>query len=296
MVIGNPPYNNDIYMEFVESGWGVSDKFTIMITPAKWQTHGGARPEAFRKNVVKYMRYVGYYPDCLDIFGITVICGVSYFLLDKCNESSSSGCIVLNKSKLQPKVNSVVIRDISNGQTLWNCGDRIVQKLRMCKIYDFGEVTDRKKYVVNINKQLSNALAMYAWDFKLGRLKEECIGSGGCLFSRNGNTSVLGRSTILESTESVKSGTSMDIFTSDSIDECKSFTSWIYTKFVRFLIMINIGPLTVMNKQGWRFVPDPGSFDHIFADTELYEKYGLDENDIDIIESTIKNIKYNKHD
>ena len=47
----------------------------------------------------------------------------------------------------------------------------------------------------------------------------------------------------------------------------------------------------VLNKEFWRFVPDPGSFDHIFTDKELYEKYNLTDEEIGIIESVIKERK-----
>ena len=43
VVIGNPPYNNDIYLDFVELGHKLADKCSCWITPAKWQAKGGAR-------------------------------------------------------------------------------------------------------------------------------------------------------------------------------------------------------------------------------------------------------------
>jgi len=41
----------------------------------------------------------------------------------------------------------------------------------------------------------------------------------------------------------------------------------------------------------WRFVPQPEAFDHMFTDKELYEKYNLTEEEINIIESVIKERK-----
>lgn len=41
----------------------------------------------------------------------------------------------------------------------------------------------------------------------------------------------------------------------------------------------------------WQFIPDPGSFDHIFTDDELYKKYNLTPEEINIIESVIKERK-----
>lgn len=45
------------------------------------------------------------------------------------------------------------------------------------------------------------------------------------------------------------------------------------------------------NKETWRFVPDPGAFDHIFTDEELYKKYNLTDDEIKLIESVIKERK-----
>lgn len=41
VVIGNPPYNNDAYLDFVTLGHSLASKYTMMITPAKWQAKGG---------------------------------------------------------------------------------------------------------------------------------------------------------------------------------------------------------------------------------------------------------------
>lgn len=42
VVVGNPPYNNDMYLNFVMLGHKIAKQFTLMITPAKWQAKGGA--------------------------------------------------------------------------------------------------------------------------------------------------------------------------------------------------------------------------------------------------------------
>lgn len=41
----------------------------------------------------------------------------------------------------------------------------------------------------------------------------------------------------------------------------------------------------------WQFIPDPGEFDHIFTDDELYQRYNLTQDEINIIESIIKERK-----
>ena len=38
VVIGNPPYNRGMDLDFVKLGFDLSTQYTVMITPAKWQT------------------------------------------------------------------------------------------------------------------------------------------------------------------------------------------------------------------------------------------------------------------
>lgn len=72
VVIGNPPYNDDIYLDFVKIGHKMADKYTVMITPAKWQAKGGDKNEYLRKHIVPYIEKVCFYPDARDIFDIKI--------------------------------------------------------------------------------------------------------------------------------------------------------------------------------------------------------------------------------
>lgn len=74
-------------------------------------------------------------------------------------------------------------------------------------------------------------------------------------------------------------------------NEAKSFISYLNTRLVRFMVLMNAYTVSVMNDETWRFVPDPGAFDHIFTDEELYKKYNLTQDEINIIESVIKERK-----
>lgn len=83
VVIGNPPYNNDMYLDFVTLGDQLATKYTCMITPAKWQAKGGEKNEAFRKNIVPRMSDIVYYPNEKDVFDIHILGGLTYFIVDK---------------------------------------------------------------------------------------------------------------------------------------------------------------------------------------------------------------------
>lgn len=87
------------------------------------------------------------------------------------------------------------------------------------------------------------------------------------------------------------SSSSVHIFTSDNKEEALSFLSYITSKFVSFLILINLKGSVIFDDITLKYVPDPGSFDHIFTDKEIYEKYNLADEEINVIESVIKERK-----
>lgn len=105
-----------------------------------------------------------------------------------------------------------------------------------------------------------------------------------------------GGTRILYNGQKSPSGASVNIFTSDSIDECEFFVSWLDTKFTRFFALINISSVTIMNANSFRFVPAPpsGKFDHIYTDKELYDAFNLPQKYRDVIEAVIKERKLTK--
>lgn len=124
VVIGNPPYNNDIYLDFVQIGHSLASKYTCMITPAKWQAKGGDKNEKFRKDIVPYMSRVVFYPDARDIFDIKMQGGVCYYLISKSLSNIAEISNVCDKNKL---LNSRQIRSLDG--TLYNSAVSIFEKI-----------------------------------------------------------------------------------------------------------------------------------------------------------------------
>ena len=298
-VIGNPPYNKGMDLDFVDLAYKLSSKYTCMITPAKWQTAEANQHVVskmsygeFRQKYVPHMSYVCFYPDCLDVFGIQESSGITYYLIDK--DMHENKCTVKNSSQRQHKINSTAIRDITHQQSLWNIGNEIVQYLGKYVTYKFTFIFEKKYYTLNINTQLTKSTGSSGvWDWEQSRIRPDCIGKGGVLLGKNGNLVLTGGIRVLKKDQTSSSGTSKDIFTSDNIDECKSFYSWFDTKFVRFFVLINISSLTIINDNTFRFVPAPpsGKFDHIYTDEELYKAFNLPQKYIDVIEAIIKERK-----
>ncbi len=273
VVIGNPPYNRGMDLDFVKLGFDLCTDYCVMITPAKWQTAADDQRLAsktinykeFREKLVPHMSKVVFYPDARDVFDIGLKGGISYFVMDK---DEHEKCTVINKMKNQPIFNSIEVRDIRGAETLLNIGNEINMALKNTRKFIFNSVNTNLKYlVVNSNK---------------------VIGAKGNCFLTDGTATVLSKSEIIERGNPINADV---VFASDSELECKSFISWIDTKLVRFLVLINLNKLgPVMTNDYFRFVPAPpsGKFDHIYTDEELYKAFNLPQKYIDVIEAVIK--------
>ena len=312
VVIGNPPYNRGGDIDFVNLSYEIQTDFVVMITPAKWQTAEADQKIAskmsygqFRKKLVPHMREVVFYPDSFDLFRAAIADGVTYFILDV--EKTFDVCNVKNRCAIQKRLNSVLDRTLTNGDTLWNIGYQCLGCLGQYKKMQFDDLKIHKAFKVSANKQLSVGGMGYRVQEQDSNghwvLKDDIIGKGGPLLQPDGNTYALGKTGIMRDSQSGVSGTSFDVFRSDSINECKQFKSYIETKFIRFILLVNNAGLSSFgNLQIWEKAPIPmvldeqgnrvpGKFDHMYTDEELYKTWNLPQKYIDVIEAVIKERK-----
>lgn len=278
VVIGNPPYNKGMDLDFVDLGYKISNKYTVMITPAKWQTtaddYSGCASKninykQFRELYVPHMSYVCFYPACKDVFDILQVDGITWYLLDKCNHEQ---CIMKNKCRYTKAFNSCEKRSIKNRESLFNIENEIVKYLGNYNIFTFPYQYKYKHFQVWTNTQvpgggLSTQIAVRKTQF----VGESHIGEDNGIYIEHSNASICS-------------------FSSDSKAECESFISWLNCKFTRFFVAINPTKLTgIITNDNFRFVPAPptGKFDHIYTDEELYKAFNLPQKYIDIIEAVI---------
>lgn len=263
VVIGNPPYNDDAYLDFVTLGHKLSKVYSVWITPAKWQAKDGAKNEDFRKNIVPYMSKIVYYPYCKDVFEIVCHGGITYFLTDKNrHEIKTLNTRCNNKKIFINESNSQYIND---------------------KTYSmYGDAIERF-----INKIIKNKKHLYVNKYTEGEYKCKVLHVySGNLAGLNCIGGIILAPINIEKTNYLSAD--HYILFSGSNSECKSFKSFMYTKFARFCLGLGVHTQHFNNDEAWRFVPDPGPFDHIFTDEELYKKYNLTPEEINIIESVIK--------
>ena len=271
VVIGNPPYNNDIYLDFVTLGHQLSTQYSIMITPAKWQAKSGDKNEKFRKDIVPYMSKIVYYPDCGDIFDIGDVGGVSYYCIKKVE---SNDCTIISKCYSNKVINNKYAKRRVNFRLACYC-DTILEKLGNETKLKIDKEYRQYNYMITTPPAIGGAKGSKS--FLLGN-------SGMCQCIKLGKTYTKDDALMLPNHYSI-------LCSDDTEEKFNSKVSYIYTRFIRFLVFIGLTTQSILTEETWRFVPDPGAFDHIFTDDELYKKYGLTPEEINIIESVIKERK-----
>lgn len=322
VVVGNPPYNNDIYLDFVQMGYQLSNKYTCMITPAKWQAKGGAKNEAFRENIVPNMSKIVYYPDCKDIFDIMLSGGVCYYLVDS-STYDKKHVEVHNGENISTTDNwesSFIKLDLSERES------KLLKKIT--------------SYPLLVNGKLFKPDVTYFWSKNLCELNSNDLGNSGIYsVDTRGNRLEIKKDKLKNISDVYKyklgcssrtfehpnytsyiikpnevMGRDCCVLNVGTIEECKYTDTFYRTKLVWWLIKKFFGDFHLSNDANiFRFVPDPGSFNRIFEDKplpgytpneqgeytdkdgnvhcSLYVKYKLTPEEINIIESVIKERK-----
>lgn len=265
VVIGNPPYNNDIYLDFVTLGDQLASKATCMITPAKWQAKGGEKNEAFRKNIVPRMSDIVYYPVSQDVFDIQLQGGVTYYLIGKDVITDKTLNVICTTNE-----NISADNDHTDGRLIYSTKvQNIINKVSGNNKLNYSGNDLTKQFVIGITNVF--------------------VG-GGFLSKKTGDTLML--ISPYKQIGTVKKNADTTLLCSfDTEAEADSYISYLNTRFVRFLFFVACCGMHLNNDFSWRFIPDPGKFDHIFTDKELYDKYNLTPEEIAIIESVIKERK-----
>lgn len=319
-VVSNPPYNDDVYIDFVNLGVAVTEQCGVYITPAKWQAKSGQKNEQFRKDIVPYMSKIVYYPSSKDVFDIGESGGLSYFnvlnnvqdikqLKIECvGQKLISTCDKYIDTDAKILANEVV-RDIIDKCT--DMQNKLGAKLNLHQSYYVKNTDSGHAQISTSDVEVWGGKAGGEKDksgkqfFKLGYKKVSellrtegidkykaclsCMPTGNNkygMFDENGMAFGLKEVLVLGPNQ-VPKGSYFPLMLFDTEDETKSFVSYFDTKIIRFLILCSIVGTTISTEL-FRLVPDPEKFDHIFTDAELYNKYDITVDEQKLIESIIK--------
>lgn len=314
LIVGNPPYqlmdggNNasatPIYNRFVDLAKKIRPNYLSMIMPAKWY-NGGKGLDDFRKNMLsdKSMERLFDFVDGHECFPtVDIAGGVCYFLW---NRDYKGNCSVTTHFK--GKVTSMD-RDLSE------CGDifirhkdevTILEKVRSEK--SFLEVYPRKPFglpttekptasgdiqlrynggtgIYSSKKVKVNANLIDKWKVITSRLTVEHAGET----DKNGMKRIISTLEVLKPNV-VCSETYLLLAAFDTENEAANFMAYMKTCFVRCLIAM-VTATQQLARSNFRFIPLQ-DFTRSWSDADLYKKYGLTDEEIKFIESTIKPMK-----
>ncbi|MFC2647935.1 MAG: Eco57I restriction-modification methylase domain-containing protein [Coriobacteriaceae bacterium] len=327
VIVGNPPYQLSdggnsasampIYQKFVEQAKRLNPRFLTMIIPARWYM-GGRGLDEFRSTMLHddRIRVLHDFPSASDCFpGVEIKGGVCYFLWTRdshglCKVVSHDGA---NTSEsIRPLLEEGMETFIRTTQQL-----SILEKVRSRREVPLSKRLNAGRYFGfhtrvtwngNVGKlQTADGASTYPvrktqsekFSVKVYVSHGECwispenvtrhsedVGKYKVLIPRAGNpgSSILGKLRISEP-GSCSSNTYNVMILGDELDEAENLVSYLKTKFVRYMIATRTATQDMAPK-AFEFVPDP-DISHKWTDARLYEKYGLDEKEIETIESSI---------
>lgn len=319
VIISNPPYqlntageNNGaqakpIYQLFVQQAIKLAPRFLVMITPSRWFS-GGWGLDEFRNQMINsdHLRVIHDFQNSSDCFtGVEIKGGVSYFLYDRDNKgmcdfiSHESDEIVSRELRyLHEDGCDVLIR--------YNELIGIYRKARTKgKFIPFSNiVSGRSPFGLNTNhyghsnkKDSSDVVYFERKGFNyIERARitrnEDAIKKWKLYIAKTAEDGKLPGKVIGNITEgnpgTICSGTYLMVGPFDSEEEMKNAKSYMQTKFFRALVAANKISQDAYAKV-YTGVPMQ-DFSKPWSDDILYKKYDLTDEEIEFIESMIKDM------
>ena len=321
VIIGNPPYQMSdgggtgssampIYQYFIQKAKKVKPVYLAMIIPSRWMT-GGKHLDEFRKEMIqdKHIQVLHDYMNATDCFPqVQIEGGVCYFLWNsqycgKCKVylHQSDGNVVESDRYLDDG-GDIMIRDANVITILKKVQQRNEKSFAsiVSKRNPFNIVGDITNYVTE-QKTARKILCRYQGKRQVMNLKDsvqidrnenqiekyklfvsKADGAAGQL----GNpipAKIIGKAEMGE--PGVVCSETFLCITSKDREEAITISEYMKTKFFRFLVGIRKNKN--MTHETYLFVPLQ-DFSHPWTDEMLYEKYGLDEQEIAFIESMIR--------
>ena len=319
-IVSNPPYQVmdggtdrgavPVYQHFVEIAKKSKPNYISMIMPARWYA-GGRGLDDFRENMLSDKRIQALYDfeTSKDLFPtVDIAGGLCYFLW---NKSSVAPCKVFNvnplgstcaeryldefpvfvrsnasvpilkkvTSQTTEYLNSLVLsinpfgfRTYFRGRKEQKAGDI---KILTSEGWGYVSRSEITKGTVNVDK----------YKIIVGRF----VPSNGELNVKPGEGYRVLTTPRMLSTDEINTETYIDTAVFDTLEEATNYKNYLCTKFARYLLRQAITSVNV-TRECFAFVPMQ-DFTQPWTDAQLYQKYGLTDAEISIIETMIKPIE-----
>ena len=313
VVIGNPPYQisdggakasaRPIYHLFVQQAIKLNPKYLSMIIPSRWFA-GGKGLNAFRSLMLsdKHIKFLKDYTNSRDCFpGVDIAGGICYFLWDK---SYNGNCTVENVLKDKTITSKRLLGEFDTFIRYAEAID-IIKKI---KALDEGtmecQVSSRKPFGLDTTTQFDKDGDLTLRSSKgIGKYSSKKVSVGVQLidkwktiisyvsYDHAGQPDKDGKRKVMSVIEvlppkAICTETYLLAGVFDNERDAVNLKSYLSTKFVRFLVA-QVAVSQHITKSCFSFVPLQ-DFSKSWTDEELYKKYGLTDEEIAFIESTIK--------
>lgn len=319
VIIGNPPYQLSdggnaasaipLYHLFVEQAKKLQPRYLSMIIPARWYS-GGRGLDDFRTSMLNDTRikYLTDYADSSECFpGVNIAGGVCYFLWAK---EYSGDCYVRNIIKgdeiilkrclsefpvfVRSNVSINLIRKI-----LTKAFISLSQKVYPSNPFGFrtyvrGEhlkfkgstklITSEGYGYVKRSDITKSQDAIDTYNVIMTRAM-----SGGNKPGSDGKYQIVPSTMRVMEPNEICAETYICIGNYQTKNEAQNLRAYLTTMFARFLMLQAMSSIMI-NKDAFQFVPLQ-DFSKPWTDEELYKKYGLTDEEIAFIESTIRPMK-----
>ena len=320
VIIGNPPYqmkggaggssDSSIYHLFVEQAKKLEPKFLSMVVPSRWLA-GGRGLDEFRKEMLsssKLLKVVDY-PISKEVFpNVQIEGGICYFLWSEAHNGPCDVTVIRGKeessSQRQLDEFDVFVRDpIAIGilRKVLKVGETSITEMLTADT-PFGIATNFDGFH---DKKKSGDVALYyikSGKRDIGFIPRNTITKNASLIdkwkvlvpeARGGRAIpdlVLGKPWISPPPSAATQ--SFLAFCVKSESEARSVESYYRTKFFRHLVSLRkITQHALRSTYSWVPVQP---WDRQWSDKALYKKYGLTKEEIDYVESVIRQMDLNE--
>ncbi len=327
-VIGNPPYQQDtdgagrqatpLYNLFVEAAKELSSKGICMIIPSRWFA-GGMGLNDFREKMMndKHLKRLVDYTNSKDCFpGISISGGVCYFLRDVNYSGDCKFTNITNNEK------DTICRPLNEFSTLvrYNRAVSIIHKVQskkessidsiMSPLMPYGlstnyrgtkEPTTEKDLVLHASNgftYINRCVVTKGLDsidkykILISKTSAEHAGEPG----KDGRFRVIPSSMRVVGSSEVCTHSYFIVGPWEDEKPAQNAVNYLKTRFVRFLALLCISGFG-LSKLVFQFVPIQNFFETsdidwnvsiTDIDNQLYKKYGLSEEEINFIETKVK--------
>lgn len=330
VIISNPPYQlNDggaqasaspIYQKFIQQAIKLKPRYMTMIVPSRWMT-GGKGLDDFRNEMLhdNRMSLIHDFKDASLCFtGVEIKGGVNYFLWDR--DKTSPIVHIINDNGAQGLIET-------NRAMLESGCEVFIRNNELVSIYRKVKKLEENSFSLHVSPRKPNGFCgdMFKCPEKYGlpALSEKPIKNGYCIYgldgakravryipssypipkrnyindykmfmARNQGSGLFGEKfsePIFAKPGELCTETFVVIGGFKTKEEMMNCWSYIKTKFFRALVGVK------KNDQGaasgvYQYVPLQ-DFSKPWTDQELYEKYGLDQSEIDFIENNVESME-----